>query len=192
MNRKPLAIVIDYDDTTVSFSGYLCRWHNKLHQTHLTEHDLISWEFPPELEETFRNWEELLYARLPLLSGARETLVCFKALGYKVIIMTARDEKFRNVTEFNIKDNDLPYDEIIFSTNKAKDIRKLAQTYNVQIFADDNVKTVKDVFKNTNVNEVYLIETSVNKNIKIDKEIHRIGSIRQILMSDTKELSPWN
>jgi uncharacterized HAD superfamily protein len=186
--KKPLAVILDLDDTAVSFLGYLCRWHNKLHKTHLTEHDILSWEFPPELDKTFREWEEFLYLRLPLKDGTRETLVCFRALGYKIIFMTARDEKFKRATFMNIEDNDLPYDELIFSKDKAKDIRRLAKDFNIRIFADDKLETVIDVAENTNVNHVYLIETAANRDKEIDEDIKRIYSIRQILMDDIKEV----
>ena len=75
------------------------------------------------------------------------------------------------------------YDDLIFcsSSDKAKMIRKLGKTFNVVAFADDKASTVQDVFENTNVNEVYLINQPHNEHMEIDEDITRLNKLFDIV-----------
>jgi hypothetical protein len=184
--KKPLAIVLDLDDCIYDFRGYLCRMHNKLHKTSITANDIKSWDFNgisvedvrghkvtgEQLYETFKKLEpEGLYWVLPLLPNAKDALIIIRKLGYRIVMLTAREEVYRNQSIFSIHHNDLPFDEVVFNKDKAKEIRKLSKTYNIRGFIDDKLSTVEDVEGSTNVNMCFLVETAATRDLEVDDNI---------------------
>ncbi len=182
---KPKAIVLDYDDTVVAFLQTLCRIHNLKHGTCLTDHDIKTWNFDDidiidargvrvigkELRETFKITEEHgLYALLPPLDYAKYALDTMSEIGYKIIIMTARDERFRETTELNALERELTYDEMHFSKDKVKTIKELSKIYNIVMFVDDKASTVQSVSENCRVKQVCLINKAHNKSVEVDEE----------------------
>lgn len=191
MAKKEKIVVLDYDDTIGSFLGSLCQLHNRIHGTHISEHVIEHWDFEPievkdvngkvvkgsDLEATFKEYEVQLYAAMPLLPDAKFAIDTMKAIGYKVFILTARPEQYSKETYFNIIKNDLHYDEIIFDWDKAKVLKQLAKKYNIKMFVDDNVETIKTVFENCKIGTVCLIDKRHNEDVEIDDEIKRVGSL---------------
>jgi uncharacterized HAD superfamily protein len=183
---KPKAVVIDLDGVIGDFLFTLTWLHNKLYGTSVSHNDIKTYNFidlkitdvrgttvtGDQLHSTFKEWEPHgIYSTMPLLPHAKEALVVLKkALGYKIILMTAREIQFKKQTELWLHKNDLPYDELIFEHDKAKKIRSLSKTYNIQAFMDDHVENVRSVAENTNVNNVFLIESPITRDREFDAE----------------------
>lgn len=180
MSSKPKAFILDLDDTTVPFIQHLLKIHNEENNTNITQAELTEWILPDELVRTFKEYEDLIYASIPLLDRVREKLVEIHARGYKIIFMTARDERFKRVTKFNLNINHVKYDELYFNKNKSLKINRLQEKYNVVAFADDKVETVNKVRRDTDVPKVYLISLPSNRNDEIEDNIIRINSLTEM------------
>jgi len=195
--RRPYAIVLDYDDTVVDFIGFLCMVHNSIHGTCMTRRDVINWGFKDinmkdargntvtgaEFTKTFEEWEENgLYAALPAFKDARRAVDIMRKMGYKIIILTARDEKYRKQTELNAMHQHIYYDELHFSDDKVKTIRELSKTYNIKMFADDKAETVLKIVEKCKVKHVFIIDQEHNKDIDDDEEdIIRVRDIMEAI-----------
>ncbi len=194
--RRPHAIVLDYDDTVVDFIGFLCMVHNHLHGTCMTRRDVINWGFKDinmedargqavtgaEFNQTFKDWEPHgLYASLPAFKDARRAIDLMRKMGYKIIIMTARGEKYRQETELNAMHQGITYDELRFSDDKVKTIRELSKTYNIKMFADDKADTVLRVAEKCKVKHVFIIDQEHNKDIDEDEDIIRVRDIMEAI-----------
>jgi len=202
--NKPKVIALDYDDTLVNFQGLLCDIHNRLYDTcvypsDFTEYDIKKLEVTDargthvkgiDIYETFKKYEGIgLYSALKPLDGARRALHLIHKLGYKIIIVTARSEEYRDQTIFNLLHQNLDYDEIHFcpSSEKAKTIRRLSKEYNIVAFVDDKAATCADVAENTNVNTVYMVDQAHNRSFESD-DIKRIDSVFE-LIRDLRDIS---
>jgi len=185
-------VILDLDDTCVSFLGYLCHVHNNLHQTSVNVNDITNWDFRDmeevdvrgnkvtgaELLKTFRKYENHgLYAQLPTLPYAKQAIALMKKLGYKIIIMTARKKEFEKQTILNLIYHNIPHDKIIFTDEKAKEIKKLQRTHRTVVFADDKLSTVEDVADSCKVEHVFLVDMKHNQDVELDESIKRIGNL---------------
>ncbi|HLD91590.1 MAG TPA: hypothetical protein VI911_11385 [Patescibacteria group bacterium] len=202
--KKDKAIVVDYDDTVVGFLQALCKAHNKKYGTCVSHNDIKTWNFDDlditdargnrvtgaDLRATFKLYEENgMYAALKPLDYAKYTLDTAHEIGYKVIIVTARNEKFRVATEYNLADQDIYCDELYFSNDKVKTIKDLAKKYQIVMFADDKASTVQDVAENCRVKNVFLITKAHNRSCEVDEEIIKRAND---LMDCLKELKKVN
>ena len=204
--KKEKIIVVDYDDTVVDFMGFLCRIHNKLNGTCITPSDFKEYDFDKveikdvrgnivhgtEVRDTFLEYESHgLYSALYILPEARFALKFMRELGYKIFILTARKEEYEKQTIMNMLNLNIPYDEVIFcpSDLKAKKIRQLSKTYNIQMFADDKASTVKDVAESTNVNHVVCINQAHNRDEDFDEDVIRVDTLFEAvrLLADISE-----
>jgi uncharacterized HAD superfamily protein len=103
--------------------------------------------------------------------------------------LTARNERFRLATEYNLNDQDIYYDELYFSKDKVKIIKQLSKEYNIVMFADDKASTVKSVAESCKVKNIFLINKAHNKEEEIDEEeVKRAND----LMDCLKELKSIN
>jgi uncharacterized HAD superfamily protein len=135
-----------------------------------------------DLYDTFLKYEPHgLYAALPPMSEVKHALHLIRKLGYHIILITARKPEYEEQTIFNLLNNDLEYDKLFFSTDKAELIRKLYKEYEIVCFADDKASTVIDVFDNTKVKRVFLVNQQHNKSIQVDDQIKRINNIFEIV-----------
>jgi len=194
IRQKPFLVVLDLDDCIVSFMGALCRVHNKKYGTSITPSDLNSWDFNTlevkdaqgnvvkgeELRKTFADYEaEGLYVGLPLLGASDQALEFMKNKGYRVVILTARDEKYGKQTELNLIFNRIYQyvDEVFFKADKVKKIQNLSKAYHIVMFADDKAETVQKVIQNCNVDHVFLIEQAHNENVEVDPDVKRVRDL---------------
>jgi 5'(3')-deoxyribonucleotidase len=189
--RRQPAIAFDLDDTIVDFLGFLCRLHNHLHDTCINPCDIKCWDFKEmrvedargnvvvgsDLEKTFKDFEnDGLYSSLPVLPDARNALTLFQKLGYKIIIITARKDSFQKQTLLNLFHQRIPHDEIHFSYDKVKTLRELSSKYNIKGFMDDKASTVEDVFNRCNIEHVFLIAQSHNRESEIE-DVVRVNNL---------------
>lgn len=207
MGRKPKAIVLDYDDTIVDFVGFLCEVHNKKHNTCITPRDITSWGFESldfkdvrgnrvtgeQFIGTFMDYEsDGFYVSLDLIGSTFNALMIMKELGYKIIILTARPDKFGKQTELNIIKNKIAnfIDEVHMKAEddnnkdfKSKKLKELSKKYNIQMFADDKYDTIVSVLEKCNINNVVLVDRgySINDNIDEDDGIIKVNEIMETL-----------
>jgi len=203
-NKRPLAVVLDFDDTVVDFLGSICTLHNKINNTSITQNDITNWDLESEeivvedargnvatgeeVLKTFREFEEHgLYASLSPLPEAGHALNIMNKLGYKIIVLTARKARFDKQTTLNILKYNLPIDEVIYDNNKMLKVKKLLKQYNVKAFADDKASTVVEISESCNIPNIYLVNKAHNTTLEIDEDINRINSIFEIVR-DLKEI----
>ena len=187
--------VLDFDDTCVNFIGGIIRLFNQRNNTCLMERDIEVWGFEnlkfkdargneingKDLHDLFLEYEKHgLYVGLPLLDSVKEALEWFKKLGYKVIILTARDEKYGKDTELNLKivhDIAKYVDQVIFEKDKVTKLQELGKTHRIALFADDRACTIKDVAEFCKVEHVVLIDKPHNKNEDIGEHAKRVRNL---------------
>lgn len=177
---KP-AICLDLDDCVLNFMEVLIEMHNKNNNTNVQLTDFKEWSLPSPVLKTFLENEEKIYSLLKPKPKVIEAINEIKALGYKVLFLTARKKKFKKVTEDNLKENNIEYDAIYFNKKKSLKINKLVDEYLVRVFVDDKYSTVKEVSENTNVPEVCLMDMPSNKKENSNSLIRRIKNLKQIL-----------
>ena len=95
--------------------------------------------------------------------------------------MTARKSEYEGHTITNLIKNEIPYDKVIFDSDKVKKINDLRKKYNIVCFADDRASTVKDVFEKCKIDNVYLIDHPHNRAENLDEDITRIDSLIEII-----------
>lgn len=195
-SKKIPAVVLDVDDTVVSFITFLCYIFNAKYHTCITEADLTSWNFNDAkvtdaqgkiiegsaLREFFIDYEDAgLYAAIPPIKESVFAMTLMKKLGYKVILLTARKEIFAKDTEINFLYHNVPYDEIIYNAEKVEQIKKLAKTHSIMAFADDRYSYVKAVTETDLVNTCYLVNKAHNKNEPEIEGMKRINDLLEIV-----------
>ena len=194
--KKPKAIVLDLDDTLVSFAEFLVLLYNASFGTSLSANDLINWDFKDieikdargnvasgkHLREFFIEMEgHGLYAALPIIPEAQQALHMISQRGYKIIILTARPDKFKIDTEINLIKNFIPYDKLVFDWDKVKVINKLKSRYAIVAFADDKYSTVEVVKENCGLDYTFLVNKAHNQNINEKDGIIRIGTVLEMV-----------
>jgi len=201
-NKKPLCVVLDLDDTIADFCGELCWVHNKVNGTCVTKHDIRDWNFSTlrvrdargnevigeNLRKTFEYWEgHGLYASLNLIPKSAEAVSIMRKFGYKVILITARNIKYKDETKLNLWKHRVHYDEIYFREEedgedfKTKKIKQLAKTYNIQMFADDKFSTIeKAALSGVHINNLCLIETASTRDLETEEDNYTLISNEKI------------
>jgi hypothetical protein len=187
MRKK--AIVLDIDDVTINFIDFLLRVFNSKYGTCIAPSDLTSWNFTDvkitdargttvkgeELRAFFEEMEKHgLYAALDAIPGGKDLIEYAQDLNYRVILLTARPEKYRIQTEISLIRNGIIVDEMIFNWDKCKIINELAEKYIIHAFVDDKLDTIESVFKNCSVKNVCLLSKAYNINAKISDGITRV------------------
>ena len=191
-NRRPFAIVLDYDDTIVEFTSFLCTLHNKLNNTCITKSDVKEWHFNSinmsdvrgntvtgeDFTKTYKTYEKNgLYAALPAMRDAVHAIKLMRKMGYKVVILTARDPIFEKDTELNAIHQGIEYDEIVFNIDKVSAIRSLKKKYNIKMFADDKESTVLKVAEKCNIEHIFLVDETLSKEIDDNEDIIPVRDI---------------
>lgn len=194
---KEKCIILDCDDVICDFVGYVCTLHNKIHKTTHTKYDLKEYNLPIRSEaidiegnpvekglyKTFKEYENHgLYSVLPVFEESRQAMQLLKMLNYKIIILTARDPKFKKVTELFLIHQNLPYDELYFSKDKASVLNELNEKYDVVAFVDDKTETILSVKEKCKIRNICLMDQPQNRKDKVgNKGIERINSLMELL-----------
>jgi uncharacterized HAD superfamily protein len=196
------AIILDLDDTVLGFLQALVHQYNMRHNTSLSHNDIKTWDFDDlditdkkgnrivgkDLRDLFVLLEENgMYAALEPLEYSKRFLSSLKEEGYKIIFITARNEKHRIATEYNLNKYELPYDELYFEKDKIKRIKSLSRKYHIVMFADDKASTVKAVAENCKVDNVVLIDKAHNRSEEFDEDLE---IVRAADLMDCSKLIP--
>ena len=182
-NNKELAIVADADDCLVGFSDTAVELTNLMLKTCYTREDLNTWDLPKEVYDTYKKYEGVgFYGCMPVLPGVVETLNDIRSsYRMKIIILTAREEKFRDITILNLKMKGVVYDEIIFSKKKGEELIKLSEKYEIKMFVDDKLENVEEAISTGMVGTVCLMDMRHNRVLGLDEKIKRVRSLRECL-----------
>ncbi|MGM0420512.1 MAG: 5' nucleotidase, NT5C type [Bacillota bacterium] len=87
-----------------------------------------------KLDDFFAEYKEEIFSSVEPFQEAIDFLQTLKQQGHKIILITARDEKFRQVTETWLKKHGFPFDKLYHAEDKAP----LAQKEDIKLFVDDN------------------------------------------------------
>ncbi len=189
-NKKNITIGIDLDDTISSSNEMFIKYaklYNKEKKINFkideTQWDLdksFGWndnnynEFCKQYLRTLLNEAEIKY-------NAAEKINKLKNEGYKIIIITSRNEKELNdmysFTEKWLKNHNINYDKLIInSLQKEEECLK----NKVNIFIDDNMKNCMNVYKKLQI-PVFLFDGLYNTNDKYSN-IERVYSWDEIYL----------
>ena len=193
---KEFAVVLDIDDTVITFTAYLCNLFNKKYHASISETDVIDWNFKStevkmndgsivtgrQLRDFFKEYEANgLYAAAPPIRESVWALTLIRKLGYRIILLTARKERFRKDTEINFLLNDIVHDSILFDRKKVDAIRELSSQFNIVAFADDKLEYVEDVSKLDIVQQCYLVTRSHNRSEAIGDNVIRVSDLLEVV-----------
>ena len=198
--KKIPCIVTDLDDVIVDFLGFLCDLYNSKHNTSITKNDITDWNFESlqirdmgnvkvkgeDLRDFFLEYESAFYSSIPVMDDAKRALDYIKFLGYKVIILTARDEKHRKATEVCLWRNGIVYDELVMDWDKQKQFKRLQRKHDIFFFADDKAETCELINEHCKAQDVYLVNKPHNTSHEETEGIIRINNLLEIIRTLNK------
>ncbi len=196
--RKPKkGVVLDIDDVVVSFMETLIHLFNEKKGTCLTPDDLTDWDFKnvevkdargnitkgDEIRQFFEEIEPHgLYAFTTVYPQAKQALDMLSDWGYKIILLTARKEQYKIITELSLLMGGIKYDKIIFDWDKCRRISELNKDkLEIVAFVDDKYSTTLSVKKLCNLPFNFVVSKAHNRNIELAEGIIRINSVLEML-----------
>lgn len=174
-NKKNITIGIDLDDTISSSNEMFIKYaklYNKEKKINF-KIDETQWDLDKSFGWNDNNYKEFCKQYLRTLLNEAETkynaaekINKLKNEGYKIIIITSRNEKELNdmysFTEKWLKNHNINYDKLIInSLQKEEECLK----NKVNIFIDDNMKNCINVYKKLQI-PVFLFDGLYNTNDK--------------------------
>ncbi len=125
-------------------------WQQKMNE--LFEREITLREYTYDLRKAFGLTNQELnkfldeklpevYASVSPAPGARDTLLELEEAGHKLILITARNEMFRELTEDWLNRHQIPYHELHHDDDKAP----LAVKKEVALFIDDRKENAADI-----------------------------------------------
>lgn len=189
-NKKNITIGIDLDDTISSSNEMFIKYaklYNKEKKINF-KIDETQWDLDKSFGWNDNNYKEFCKQYLRILLNEAETkynaakkINKLKNEGYKIIIITSRNEKELNdmysFTEKWLKNHNINYDKLIInSLQKEEECLK----NKVNIFIDDNMKNCINVYKKLKI-PVFLFDSLYNANDKYSN-IERIYSWDEIYL----------
>ncbi len=189
-NKKNITIGIDLDDTISSSNEMFIKYaklYNKEKKINF-KIDETQWDLDKSFGWNDNNYKEFCKQYLRTLLNeaeikynAAEKINKLKKEGYKIIIITSRNEKELNdmysFTEKWLKNHNINYDKLIInSLQKEEECLK----NKVNIFIDDNMKNCMNVYKKLQI-PVFLFDGLYNTNDKYSN-IERVYSWDEIYL----------
>ena len=189
-NKKNITIGIDLDDTISSSNEMFIKYaklYNKEKKINF-KIDETQWDLDKSFGWNDNNYKEFCKQYLRTLLNeaeikynAAEKKKKIKNEGYKIIIITSRNEKELNdmysFTEKWLKNHNINYDKLIInSLQKEEECLK----NKVNIFIDDNMKNCMNVYKKLQI-PVFLFDGLYNTNDKYSN-IERVYSWDEIYL----------
>lgn len=189
-NKKNITIGIDLDDTISSSNEMFIKYaklYNKEKKINF-KIDETQWDLDKSFGWNDNNYKEFCKQYLRTLLNeaeikynAAEKINKLKNEGYKIIIITSRNEKELNdmysFTEKWLKNHNINYDKLIInSLQKEEECLK----NKVNIFIDDNMKNCINVYKKLQI-PVFLFDGLYNTNDKYSN-IERVYSWDEIYL----------
>ena len=126
-----------------------------------------------EMLEFLENRAEKIFKRVIPYQNAPKVLNYLKNKRINIFFITARDKEYYKVTKEWFNNHNLYYDKIIHSKNKSKDCLK----FNIDLFVDDKLSTIKKI-KNNNPKIELLLKNSFHNQENIN--VKRVNNWREI------------
>lgn len=135
--------------------------------------------------ERYFGWSEYMsnefwtkYYRLALertrpQPGAKEAITEFKEKGIKIYLITARKEKYRELTTKWLKDHQIPFDKLIMTSEKAT----ACEENKIDLMVEDEAENCKSI---ANKNRVLCMAYKYNQELEGAKNIVRVSSWDEI------------
>lgn len=154
-----MTIGIDIDDTITKTSEIAALNLKKFDSNYSDYHDLPKERY----EEFMRLYQADGLKNVELMEGVKEAFDYFKTKGYKIIIITARNNKYddtiKDITIDYLKRHSLEYDKIVFDKESKG---KIAKKEGVDIFIDDKVSVLDEV-ASYNIKTINISKVNGNK-----------------------------
>lgn len=171
-----MRIGVDIDGTLADNLRAFVTAFNKVTGKNLTTDDIYDFDLslvygitPQEVEQVFHDHAERVFARVPVMAGARNVLTKLKKAGVEIFVVTARNPKFRELTTAWLEKNRLPVDHLIFEGDKGL----ACELFGLELFIDDNLDNALRV-KNAGAVSL-LMDAPYNRNV--DPAIYGIKRI---------------
>lgn len=143
---KKLTIAIDIDDTITNTFDFMIPYIAEFYSINLDylknnniSYTTLTKEMKEKELEFAQTYFEKVMPNAPIKEDAAKYIKKLKELGHKIIIITARSFLFYTdpykISEEYLKNNNIIYDEIICSFDKAGKCKE----YNVDILIDDSI-----------------------------------------------------
>ncbi len=117
---------------------------------------------------------EEIYASVPRAPKADEVLSKLKSENYYIVLITARDKEFRNLTEKWLKKHNIIYDKLFHESNKAK----IADKMGLELFVDDKKENIIELNKVGIPTLVF--DSHHNKDLNQEHYFERVNNWEQI------------
>ena len=114
--------LIDVDDVIRDFNGCLNKLYNKYHPKN-QKSSLTTWDmtkhYGPDIVNFYQiKHAEEIYTTAPIIPGAIEFLLELSKVGVVHLISSQPNKQIEQYTEYWIKANNVPYDELTFTHKK--------------------------------------------------------------------------
>ncbi len=126
------------------------------------------------IDDFLKSSLEKIYNDLIPLKDVEKTLREFKGKKFKIILITAREEKFRNITEKWLDKYNIVYDKLVHQKDKVP----CAKKENIELFIEDDQNNAED-FKINGI-EVILFDKKHNRESAIIEEENRVYDWEQV------------
>jgi hypothetical protein len=133
-------------------------------------YDLTDEEVNLFLEEKL----ESIYSQVKVIPEAQKTLRELAQMGFEIILITARDTNFIELTENWLVKNGIPFSELIHDDNKTP----VALARNIQLFIEDNAQNASELTR-AGIH-VILLNKYHNRHLPANERLVRVDSWEEI------------
>lgn len=118
--------------------------------------------------------------------GAKEFLLSLKDNGYYIVLLTSRPfDTYKSLyldTYVWLKSNGLVFDMLINDSKKRDKIGELLKKSHVEFVVDDDPRLISNMESLDNLNKIYVLDRSYNRQVKESDKIVRIKSLSDIIL----------
>ena len=126
------------------------------------------------INEFFYSFGDDIFSQLSPLPNSVETIKGFYDEGHEIIIVTARPETSRKITENWLNKFNIPYHSLYFDKEKSK----LCKSLGVEIFIDDYPIVIENMFSR-GITSLFM-DIPKNINNPVSNGIHRVKNWNEI------------
>lgn len=193
---KSKLCVFDIDDVTLNFLGPLVDLHNKLHGTRISPHQLTNWDFEnlvmidaagkvvlgSDIRKTMCEYiDHGFLAYLEPFEFVKESIDICQELGYTVCFLTARPHSQSKQTILSLLKHNIKHDFVVYNKNKAWALNELKDTFDIELFVDDNAKYLKELENCTHIKKLFMINRPHNMQEEVGTKVARVHNLMEVV-----------
>lgn len=125
-----------------------------------------------------------VYTNMPFIRDAQSGLRTLKFLGYSLYAITSRPTVVEDATNKWIKDNNLPFEKVIFTTHSDKKLECINN--HVDYFIEDRLETCLDLAEVCK--KVFVFDSRYNRSKSLPKNIIRVFAWTDVITNFLGEL----